>query len=487
MPIDLSQIEDKFAKLAQIRVAVIATFQELEGPEKEHFDFSIPIPGLNCTLAELDTRIAAICEIAKFDPGEKELVLVPQTITNNLIKQLDHILSHYQSIEDQFANITNNGGVGGLNPGSFGLRSKNGQVSLDLSSLLQSVWKQSEGLISALFALLNIINGKGYTDFSGAFSSYSKALEEIEKRHTRLAEIERDATGNAQNVKALQSQSAPLKDEIERLKTEAEKDRKSLGEYASEGTQSITKIRSTTEDAEQLKSLVDEYAATFENFQKRLDQREKVIAQGNAAQEELMKGLQKLELQIQDLNARAEAMLSGATVAGLAGSFGDIRDDLFTELEYARKAFYLAIFLLGVSVLPLAIYVIPGLGEWLSLTTVATHVQSASVPELIGNIIARALLLLPAAWFAKFAAGRHADLFKLKEHYAYKYSVASSVDAFKKQAEPYKDEIAAATFFELTFNPAERMGVKGSAERHPNRAMDWVMGKLGATYDGKSD
>lgn len=97
----------------------------------------------------------------------------------------------------------------------------------------------------------------------------------------------------------------------------------------------------------------------------------------------------------------------------------------------------------------------------------------------------RALLLLPAAWFAKFAATRHAALFRLKEHYAYKYSVASSVEGFKKQAEQFKDGIAAATFFELTFNPAERMEAKGHEERHPNPVMEWFMKKLGATYDGK--
>ena len=81
--------------------------------------------------------------------------------------------------------------------------------------------------------------------------------------------------------------------------------------------------------------------------------------------------------------------------------------------------------------------------------------------------------------------GRHAALFRLKEHYAFKYSVASSVDGFKQQAVPYEDEIAAATFFELTFNPADRMEGKGVEERHPNPIIDKVMEKLGFTHDGQ--
>ena len=82
-------------------------------------------------------------------------------------------------------------------------------------------------------------------------------------------------------------------------------------------------------------------------------------------------------------------------------------------------------------------------------------------------------------------SGIRTALFRLKEHYAYKYSVASSVDGFKKQAEPYQDAIAAVTFFELMDNPARRMDAQGSEERHPNPAMEWLMKKLGATHDGK--
>ncbi len=51
-----------------------------------------------------------------------------------------------------------------------------------------------------------------------------------------------------------------------------------------------------------------------------------------------------------------------------------------------------------------------------------------------------------------------AVLFRLNENYAYKYSVGSLFrDGCKRQTEPVKDAIAAATFFELTFNPADRM------------------------------
>jgi hypothetical protein len=98
----------------------------------------------------------------------------------------------------------------------------------------------------------------------------------------------------------------------------------------------------------------------------------------------------------------------------------------------------------------------------------------------------RVILILPAAWLTKFTAARHASLFKLRENYAYKYSVAMSVDGFKRQAKGYENEIAAATFFELRFNPAEKLDAKGAAVEHPNPVLEWVMNKIGATHDGKS-
>ena len=75
---------------------------------------------------------------------------------------------------------------------------------------------------------------------------------------------------------------------------------------------------------------------------------------------------------------------------------------------------------------------------------------------------------------------------KQEEHYEYKYSVASSVEGFKQQAEPYQDTIAAAAFHELTFNPADKMDSKSREGRHPNPIMEKLMKMIGATYDGNS-
>jgi hypothetical protein len=136
--------------------------------------------------------------------------------------------------------------------------------------------------------------------------------------------------------------------------------------------------------------------------------------------------------------------------------------------------------------LPIAFYVVPReliIALWpSSLPDVSKLIGSApsknSVEEIVGQILARALLVIPGLMLVRFASSRHERLFRLREHYAYKYSIASSVEGFKKQAEGYDKEIAATACYELTFNPATRMDEKSSDTRHPNPAMEWLLRRM---------
>ena len=485
----LQTLVEKFAALSELRSSTIERIQEINGKDENQFDLAKEAPGVERSLTEIDTRVMAICEMAlkTCSEDQSDSLLIPQSYINGIIKPLDQLTAQYQSITDNISNIESNGGPGNLNPDDLTLQSANGQVNLQLGPIFQHVWNHSEAVLVAFFPLMNLLGGEGRPDFSTALKAFSTAMEQVHKQRSSLQELARAAQADRKKVGDLQAQSAPLRDEIERLKTESEKDRKTLSEYTTEGTQSITAIRGTTEQAEQLKAQVDSYKATFDSFQKQLDAREKTFQTGKKEQDDLIEKLNQIESDTKRLTEQAEAMLTGATVAGLAGSFGELRDKISGELKSARWVFYFAIFLLFLSVIPLVAYVVPGLASLLGFDAITSSnlPREAGTLEFFGQIVVRALLLLPAAWFAKFAATRHAVLFRLKEHYAYKYSVAASVEGFKKQAEPFKDDIAAATFFELTYNPADRMESKSHEERPPNPVMDWVMKKIGATYDGK--
>lgn len=177
---------------------------------------------------------------------------------------------------------------------------------------------------------------------------------------------------------------------------------------------------------------------------------------------------------------------------GLAASFSALQEKINGELKWARSSFYFSIFFLVVLSMPIAIYVFPGLQLVIkSLSGVDASVllpkgvENHATTDVIAQVLARALLLIPGIWLVRFSSARHERLFRLREHYSYKYSIASSVEGFKRQAPELEQGIAAAAFYELTFNPATRMDANSEEARHPNFAIEWVMKKLSGSGDGK--
>ncbi len=475
----LEAINEKSVELEQARASCTERLQALAGENGEKFDFTKPIPGMELSIGDIDTRVLGLIGLVTGLNSEMDLTLVPNKLVAGFHSQFSQLIQHYQDLKNYCDQLDSDGGVGNLDQNDFRVQSKNGQIDIQFQNIFQEIQNLVESVLASYYRLASIIEGPAFYDFSVAFGEFSRQLSEVQKTQANLSQLVADEEKAQKQVQSLRKQADVLKEELDRLKTEGEKDRKTITEYTEESTQKVTAIRASNEQAEQLQALVQNYQSTFDVFQKELEKRETTFRTGKEEQENLIKELKRIKEDTKELTKQAEGMLTGSTVAGLATSFRDLRDKLDKEVEGARRTFYLAVFLLFLSMLPLLVYVFP----WFSSMSETTG--EAEPIKFFGQIVVRALLLLPAGWFAKFAAARHAALFRLKENYAYKYSVASSVDGFKKQAEPFKDAIAAATFFELTFNPADRMESKGHEERHPNPAMEWLMKKLGATYDGK--
>ncbi|WOH85034.1 hypothetical protein RX327_18755 [Bradyrhizobium sp. BEA-2-5] len=263
--------------------------------------------------------------------------------------------------------------------------------------------------------------------------------------------------------------------------------RRTASEYLAEATTKLEGIRKVSSDATSLTDAINEYQTEFDRFQTQLDDRTRKFTDGTQELNDLIQRLSDRESTIDQLIARSEAMLVGATNAGLAGSLSKRLTEITREVSRARIAYYFSIFLLICATAPIAFDVIPRelLGPILKKLSagfieIATSGEKGSQSDLIGHVIARALLLVPALLLVRFAAARHERLFRLREHYAYKYSIASSVEGFKQQSpEQYKDYVALIAFNELTFNPATQMEAKGSETKHLNPLLDAAMKKMG--------
>ena len=77
--------------------------------------------------------------------------------------------------------------------------------------------------------------------------------------------------------------------------------------------------------------------------------------------------------------------------------------------------------------------------------------------KLLYELASRITFIMPGILLTAFAARRHSQLFRLREHYAYKYSIAVSIEGFMKQSPKYAEDIAALAFEQIAFDPAESL------------------------------
>lgn len=406
------------------------------------------------------------------------------SIPNNIIGQLHEAAGKLQEKNQKFREILSKLDSKKedvkIDSNKFVIHDSDGNLLLNLPDELKQFNDICDKVLHFSYLLAISTKDKIYIDFSKARSNAKSQVKLLREALSELNEHINTSVQKSEEIFSIKENVNLQVEEIKRIKSETESQHKTISEYESESTQKVTSIRETHKQAEQLKSQVADFQSDFEHFEKQMNAREEQIDRGNREQNELLYNLKDMQEKIDQLNQQAENMLGGAVVAGLASSFERIRGALDAELKHARYSFYISILVLFVGLIPLLKYVLPEIFGYVS--------NSNSTIELdIVQVIGRSVLLVPGAWLAKFTADRHAKLFRLKEHYAYKYSLASSVEGFKQQAQTYNDEIAAATFFELTFNPGDKMDLPNAAERHPNPIMDKLMVKMGLTKDGKSE
>lgn len=225
-------------------------------------------------------------------------------------------------------------------------------------------------------------------------------------------------------------------------------------------------LKEIEKNIEQVRAISNEYAEIRQNylnysteikaFLENLNNTNQNIDEIRDAGNVLLKEFGEKSAQVEELIQLSETMLEGSTNVGLASAYSDLRNRVSRELYWATIGFYISIIFLSLSILPLMFYVVPEFSSifGISLVKSGDNLGGTNVFDLMGQIIVRALLLVPAAWLTRFTAHRHSILFRLKEHYSHKFSMAASVAGFKQQAPKYNDEIAALTFFELVKNSA---------------------------------
>ncbi|MFC5579201.1 hypothetical protein ACFPOA_14400 [Lysobacter niabensis] len=127
------------------------------------------------------------------------------------------------------------------------------------------------------------------------------------------------------------------------------------------------------------------------------------------------------------LNLQIESLLPGATSAGLASAYKQLKDSFSGPIKRANGVFYWSI----VAIVLLSLLVnVESVGFWWIKFVQLTDWAS------VGRALAHKLpFYAPLVWLAYFASKRRSEFQRLEQEYAHKEALAKSYDSYKKQIE----------------------------------------------------
>ncbi|SFL59842.1 hypothetical protein SAMN03159423_2730 [Bradyrhizobium sp. NFR13] len=441
------------------------------------------VPGSHQSLADLDSELTTIATSIRAI-SEQDLTFVPLKTMQSASKKLAQIAGHYAAAR---AEIPDTETTQTITAETFTFVDQNG-TGHTLGPHLKSASDATEELLTDWHLLRLAAKSPRINDFAAFLRLNAEHRATLEKLLQEAIAIKENVKEADTSIDAILSDTTEAKSEIAGLKEITDSDRKTISAMLAEASTKMEGIKKTSLDADALTNTIAEYQSEFDRFQGQLDERTKRFTDGTTQLTQLIERLNHEESTIKRLIDQSEGMLTGATNAGLAGSLSQRLKEISKEVTRSRWAYYAAITILIAATLPIAFDILPKEFAQKILKTLTGGYFDASTsndkllqnPDLLGHVIARALLLIPPLLLVRFSAARHERLFRLREHYAYKYSIASSVEGFKQQSpEQYRDYIALTAFNELTFNPATQMESKGSETKHPNPLIDAFLKKAG--------
>lgn len=437
---------------------------KISDPNGRAFDISRAIPATDSSISDLRARMASIAGlIRKFD--DKGGALTPVSDFVSLVNAGNAVTNSISQIEENLkGQIISSGGLQSISYDNFNFTAINGS-SIPFDGYFKSLFDSVESYTSAF---QTVFQAASPSRAAFNFTSAGDALTKVIGRTNETREALQVALNAAKKEldKVSSNQSA-----FEAILADIRAKQSLLSDQASQATDSIAIISARSDEASnlgamtsELKDRIQAYNVEFESFQKQLETIRDSNTSGSKILSDLIKKFRDQEQSFEGLIEKSNQMLSGSTVAGLASEFGTIRSDLDVKLTAAHTSFNKAIAVLAVFSVPLMLFVFaPFIVAFLPdnknlVGAIAGMAAEQSSWHYIGQVLARFVILLPAIWYVSFCSARYNSLFKLKEHYSYKYSMAVAVDGFKKQAPEYESMIAALVLEQLAFNPVDKLG-----------------------------
>ena len=188
---DFQLILDNRKPLADLWSATLSDLQAAEGPNGVRFDFTKVIPGIDRSLAELDSRVVGLLDLVVSIENIQDFLLVPSSYMNGLQNALIQILERTKELNNNLLAVPSNGGFGNIDPDTFVFESENGSVNMNVrESFATQVNEFVDDALENYYLLSMIVGGEGYDNFSSAFREFSKTLEATREAEKELNALE---------------------------------------------------------------------------------------------------------------------------------------------------------------------------------------------------------------------------------------------------------------------------------------------------------
>jgi hypothetical protein len=159
---------------------------------------------------------------------------------------------------------------------------------------------------------------------------------------------------------------------------------------------------------------------------------------------------------IEEINS----LLPGATSAGLATAFKDLKVASESDVKKYTKRFYCSLGILALMAVTLVVHKIGG-EQWIEFIDISDPLT------WFQKLIYKLPLLGPVLWFTLFASKRRSEFQRLQQEYAHKEALAKSYHGFKEQIERLnlQDEALMRQLLEsviaaISFNASETLDGK---------------------------
>lgn len=125
------------------------------------------------------------------------------------------------------------------------------------------------------------------------------------------------------------------------------------------------------------------------------------------------------------INEKIESLLPGATSAGLASAYREMKESFDKPIQFSGRIFFAAIAVLVIGSLAFSIQSIGPQGLKLA--------QLGGWDTVLRSFAYKLPFYGPAVWLAYYASKRRSEYQRLQQEYAHKEALAKSYDSYKKQ------------------------------------------------------